>query len=385
MNFNIALLSHRYGNIGHDFMAYGVEFLVRKIFKDRTSRLIHFEQHRPFDIYPRWNPFRWFNSIPTGYGNFVKRFINRPAVSSLLWKMADSGLKKIDLAIACGGPNISHHASRSAEMGLIFQHLHGAFAQSGIPVINMSIGSCYPYENIPQQIPDREDELFLRRTFQYVRATTVRDPLAQQLCRWIGQDCPLIPCPSFFSSFVFEKIISQERRSQDNFVVINFQEKGANEDWGQHVDLQAWKNTVKELTHRLGKRHKIIFVCHNEKEYALAAQFSPWLRVLPRTVEEYFRIIARAKVGLCNRIHAALPLASIGVPSVGVGTDSRLGTLETVGLPVFYVKKVTADILEHTLEDLIKRRQQEQERLRVLQEKTLEDYRKILLSVTKVA
>ena len=77
--------------------------------------------------------------------NPIKRLLNRPNVSAWLWRMSWVG--NLDLGIACGGPLITPHVSH-AGLGLMFHHMHGSFASKGRPVLNLSVGSCYPCESV---------------------------------------------------------------------------------------------------------------------------------------------------------------------------------------------------------------------------------------------
>jgi hypothetical protein len=72
--------------------------------------------------------------------------------------------------------------------------------------------------------------------------------------------------------------------------------------------------------------------------------------------------------------------ASIGVKPVVIGTDSRLGTVELLGLPHRYVKHVTAAWLEDEVERLISIRAESAESLRQLRQETLSQYTDILRS-----
>ena len=246
------------------------------------------------------------------------------------------------------------------------------------------MGSCYPIENIPQKVLEIEDIRYLTRMFAACENITVRDVSAMNLCKSMNGHYQLIPCPSVLSGIRFEsEVLKMRKNDKDSFIVLNILSKGANEDWGQNVDPEAWFSICRELTQRLLlHRHKIKFVCHSDSEYCLAEKINSVVpRFRPRTVQEYFRVIAGAKVGLCNRIHAAMPLASIGIPSVGVGTDTRLKTLETIGLPTFYVKEVNVDLLEERIEHLVKRRTTEAERLKNLRDSALQQYVKLLRTI----
>jgi hypothetical protein len=66
---------------------------------------------------------------------------------------------------------------------------------------------------------------------------------------------------------------------------------------------------------------------------------------------------------------------------VAVCTDTRLLMVETIGLPRFYVKELSAELLEDTIEDLVSRRQNEKERLRELQKYTMKRYVDLMRTV----
>lgn len=377
----IGLISNWGGNIGHEFITTGVEIVSTEAFKDSQIEFVHIERHyQPFKIYPVYSPIRLMNLLPWGWGAFLKRAVNYSRVSTFLTHFVSSWISELDLAIACGGPVITLKASHFPEICLMFNHFLECFKNNGVNVLNLGIGSCYPIEKIPQEISRPEDMKYLTRMFLACRDITVRDDLARNLCAGLHKQYSLIPCPSILSSIRFQdEILEIKKNDRNSFIVLNILEKGANEDWGQDIDPEAWFLVCQNLVRRLLARHEVRFVCHSEREYRLAEKINSSVpRFQPRTVQEYFRIIAGAKVGLCNRIHAAMPLASLGVPSVGVGTDTRLKTLETVGLPVFYVKEVTVDLLEEQIEQLLKQGTLEFERLRNLRDSALQRYVKIL-------
>jgi hypothetical protein len=116
-------------------------------------------------------------------------------------------------------------------------------------------------------------------------------------------------------------------------------------------------------------------LCHNQAEYDLASRIAPDAeRIWPRTPQEYFDLSTRAKAGLCNRMHASVVLAALGVPSIAVGTDTRLLMAQALGLRCFYVKDATVERLKTSINDLISDRFREKERLTELQRETWDRY-----------
>jgi len=358
-------------------MALGVECVLERAFDGRVEYK-RIEQHRPLDVYPNWHPLRHAVFLRHGKGGRIaqpiKHLINRHDVSGFLWRFSWVGI--LDLGVVCGGPLITPYLSRG-DLDLMYHHMLGAFASKSLPVLNLSVGSCYPWENIPKATVDGDNVDFLKRVFEYSSVATVRDELAQRLCADLGEQCELVPDTGFVAGRAFSELVDSQ--IGQHYIVINYQKYGANEDWGQNVDPASWRNILKTLIDKLRRRYKIVFICHNEGELRLAEKLDGTIpKYRPRTMQEYAQVISGAIAGICNRLHAAIPLASIGVPAIGVGTDSRLGTLQAIGLPCFYVKDVNVELLEDTLEKLIKNRTTEHERLVALREKALNRYVEIV-------
>ena len=376
----VGLIGHWGGNIGHDIMAAGLECVLHKAF-DGQVEFERIEQHRPLEIYPRWHPLRplpWLqHARGGGLATQVKRLINEPRVSRLLWPA--SWVDRLQLGIVCGGPLITPNISRG-DVHLMFHHVLGAFASKGLPVLNLSVGSCYRWEAAPEELTIDGDSDFFRRVFEYSTVTTVRDELAQTLLAGMGEHCELVRDSGFMAGPLFSSLGAAPQPGR--YIVINYLPNGAHQNWGQQIDPAQWSSVMKTVVARLRTRHEVVFVCHTDWEEQAASALDPSItRFRPQTMKEYADVIAGAKAGICGRIHAAIPLASIGVPAVGIGTDSRLGTLSAIGLPVFYVKNVTAEHLESVVESLIANAAAERDRLVTLREQTAQRYVDILRQV----
>jgi ADP-heptose:LPS heptosyltransferase len=152
-------------------------------------------------------------------------------------------------------------------------------------------------------------------------------------------------------------------------------EGGGHYDWNQGIDKTIWHETMKTLIDRIRKRHRIAFLCHNRKEYESAKRLNSSIeRFLPTTPMEYFRIASNAKAAICNRMHASVGLAGMGIPSVAVGTDTRILMVKALELPCYYVKDANAELLERDLEHLLEHRDEQEERLLSLQSDTFKAY-----------
>lgn len=372
---SIALLSHRFGNIGHSFMALGAEAVAREAF-GRDVRITHFEQHHPFSIYPAWHWLRLIDRVRHGRLGWLRSYLGRAEVMQKLWQQTLP--LDFDLAVACGGPNLVAGAASTPEMRLLLHHFNGGFSHRGVPVLDAAVGSGFPLERIPEQLGP-EDAAFYREASELVNEVTVREPEAARLYASLGVQTEVIPCMAIGSGRYFEPMRSEVLRSTTagaGKVIVNFQAKGSNTDWDQGVDPAAWKLLVQGVIADLrAAGEEIVLLCHSAYEQRLARQLAPELPVhFPQTELEYGRIIATAKVGFVSRIHAAVALAGIGVPSLVVGNDTRIGTTAAFGLPSLATKGIERAAAVAELRGLIARRESERERLRALREAVIARY-----------
>ncbi len=374
----VALLSHRGGNIGHDFMAAGWEWIIRLGFGPDVE-VSHYEQHQPFCVYPVRHPLRLVDRMPYGRLTWLKHALGSEAACTFFWPQ--SLPLQVDVAITCGGPNMVRGAGRSAEMRLMFHHQLGAFHARGVPVVDAAVGACYPLEAVPDAITDSADVAFFRRLFALTAASTVRDKVARRLWQPLGRDAHLIPCAASVSGRELERFGGPRR---GEYVLINYQRVGANEDWGQQVDAGRWLECLKSVVGRLSRRHPVMFICHDAAEEALARKnFPNYPAHRPTTLAEYARVAMGARALLASRVHATIPMAGAGIPGVHIGTDTRIGTVELLGLPAYFVKRADAGELEAAVEDLVARRDDEARRLTELRERTAAMYKEVIQRVVE--
>jgi hypothetical protein len=162
----------------------------------------------------------------------------------------------------------------------------------------------------------------------------------------VGGDAPLVRC----TAFVAPRGQSTAERDE-RLVLVNYMAGAGHYDWGQGVDGGGWEATMRTVLERLKARHRVAFLCHTQGEYELAGALDPSLpRFLPRSPREYFEVASRAAGAVCNRLHASVAMAGMGIPSVAIGTDTRLLMVDAVGVPALYVKDATAERVLHELD-----------------------------------
>ncbi|MDR1185710.1 MAG: hypothetical protein LBK67_13090 [Coriobacteriales bacterium] len=80
----VALLFHRGGNIGHDFMAIGMEVALKNAFGPDVQ-IDHFEQHNHFEAYTEDHWLRLMHKLPHGRLSFLCRYLNTPTFRARIW------------------------------------------------------------------------------------------------------------------------------------------------------------------------------------------------------------------------------------------------------------------------------------------------------------
>lgn len=371
----IGLITTINTNIGDDFIREGICRLLKEVFKGENIQFIPVNKHNPFTVYPVWHPIhlqKIANQIPLGRDYF------RDIVENIFSKINMSYFDDCDMIVQCGAPVFwpECHANEWAKP--LWRDIIGRLHDK-IPIINIAAGSCYPWDRQPDKIDDPKDVKYISTILGYCRLTTVRDTLSQKICKTFAYNVPLIPCTAFFAGM--GKVASPKAESP---ILINYMSGGGHYDWGQGINPKEWEKTIKTLILRLRKRHNVAFLCHDEKEFLLAKEIDSSIpRMFPKTMQEYFQCVSEAKFGICNRMHASVGMAGVGVSSVAICTDTRLLMVSELGLKTYYVKDVNADILEDKIESVVKILPEEQERLLVLQQETWARYIETLREVVE--
>jgi len=364
----VGLITTLNTNIGDDFIREGICLVLRDVLRGHEPDWVAVNKHYPFSVYPRWHPINVPQFLPRG------RYRASRLLAKAFHRIGLSRFDDCDFLIQCGTPVVWHGCSQCDWAEPLWLHVVGRLARRNMPVINLGAGADYAWERRSACMDDGADAAFARHMLSFCELTTVRDPVAQTFFRSLGVECELIPCPALLPGRQF-----LDGTDHKGFVAVNYMEKGGHGDFGQSIDRHQWRNTILEVVRRLRRRHRVVLVCHNAEERELARAVAPDVsHFLPRDVWEYLAVMSWAKVGLCNRMHAAVALAGMGIPSVAVGVDSRMLMVGVLGLPYVYVKEATAQRLESLLHTLLHRRAAERERLLRLRDQAYQRYRELL-------
>ena len=365
----LGLLTTLNSNIGDDFIREGLLHCIRQVAPDAKLELVMLDKHEPQMVYPRRHPIRLFDKK-----KFKPRWLAKPfrlLAEKYLPPFGHTIFEECDILIQCGTPVIWQGCRESEWARLIWRDVFARLAASGKPLLNLGGGSCYPFEQLPETLVGNPDENFVRLMLESARLTTVRDRLANKLMTSIGRLPPQLCCPALLAAQAFVQPSAPTKK-----VLINYMAGGGHYDWGQAIDAKIWEQTMRQIVSRLEQQGwQPLLLAHNEKELALAAEIWPQLpRVCPASVPEYFAVARDAAFGVCNRMHASVALAGLGIPSVAVGTDSRNLMVELLGLPVFYVKAATTERMVTAIDELQFKRDGESHRLLALRETTLKEH-----------
>jgi hypothetical protein len=209
--------------------------------------------------------------------------------------------------------------------------------------------------------------------------TTLRDQLAEKVVAPLAATAALkrIPCSAFLAPLAYPP--PNDLRDEEKYIMINYMSGAGHYDYGLNIDHEKWESTIVELVQKLKRDHRVAFMCHNDAEKKLAQSLELDVPVfLPASIQDYFVIASSAKCGVFNRMHACVGFAGLGIPSVGVGVDSRMMMVQEIGLKTVYVKDADAQDLADNVEHMLSVRDAEKSRLEKLQSETLMEYVEIL-------
>jgi hypothetical protein len=374
----VGLITTINSNIGDDFIRDGIAQVLRHVYSDVDVRFLVINKHRPFSVYPAWHPLRWLqllDRLPRGKTAVAAL---KASASQALHRFGGTQFDRVDAIVHCGAPLMWPGCHRSVWASALWDQVVSRLA-TRVPVLALAAGSAYPWEDQPQAVTDPSDAAFLGRVLDSCRVMTARDELVSRLAYGLGTTVPTIPC----SAFLVGRRFAVPPKGEEDVVLFNYMPGAGHWSWGQGVDPEHWMVTARTVIGNLSRRHHMAFLCHNREEYEAAELLNAELpRFLPTSIESYFSLISRSKAAITNRIHGAVALASLGIPSISVGTDTRMSMLAPLGLSFKYVKEVDHDQLEDELEEIVFHRHEERERLMSLRDTTWNQYIEAVVQAT---
>ena len=322
----VAVITTVRHNVGDDFVREGILHLLERRFGRMSVELIH--KHAPV-------------TVRRGFER-VRRRRSSTLLDSILPTMpAYDRILSADMLVQSGAPVYWCHDDNHCSQNEWFEPLvrrRYYRVRDRVPFLNLAAGSAQRYGSTGEEVRECARDLeYIREIHAAANVTTVRDPLAQNILRFAGQDAPVIPCASIFGR---HRLRIEPKRPE--YVALNFMDNGGHYTLGQAIDSSKWLQTFREFYSWLSARERCVFVCHNEAEVRAARSVDSAAEVfISSRYQDYLEMYSRARLGIMNRVHGAFALASFGRPSFVIGTDSRAEMSSQIGLRHAFVATVT--------------------------------------------
>lgn len=337
----IAFITTVRHNVGDDFVREGIKYLFNRQFGN-NGKLTFSEIHKHSPITSRFG-FEWLRDPRVSLR--VDRLLP-------LWLTRDRILEA-DLVVQSGAPAYwchegGPHCAENEWYGpLVRRRLMRAKHRPQFA--NIAAGTAQRYHSDGSEFAACSiDAEYIRELFAISNATTVRDQLSRRVLRSLGLDAPVIPCSSLFA--VDRWNVGSEA---PEYVALNFMPLGGHYSFNQGITPERWTNEFKAMYAQLSRAHTCAFVCHSAAEVVAARTIDPAAKVLFSTdYVQVMKFYAKAKFGVLNRIHGAFMLASLGRPSVVIGTDSRALMVDEIRLPHLFVEDASAERLHELIDSL---------------------------------
>lgn len=337
-------------NIGDDFVRLGLQYLLERGAGRAEYALVH--KHFPVTARDRWRDVhqrRWMRLLRRIKGFRTDR-LSRWLDAGPLTPGSDAVLD-CDLLVQAGAPVYWLNERQGSESAEWYQPLisrRWSRRQPRPPLLNLGAGTCQPFDSDGSEFARSPATLaHAARFFDECAVTTVRDRLSQEVLRQAGREAKLLLCPSLLAARHFAV-----RPKQPEYVVLNFMPQGGHYTFGEDV-AGRWRAAFAGIVARISAEERCLLVCHDRREFECAHRWFPAVpRFLGTKPADYFEVYSRASYGIVNRVHGAFALASLGRPSVVIGSDSRARMVRLLRLPVLEVAAVDQSVIFQAREEV---------------------------------
>ncbi len=342
----VAVLSTLETNIGDEFIRDGVMTILESVWPDARFEFHVFNKHKPWTFFPKWHPIQAAALLNMACGRFWRNYANTAS------RHGRSLFDSADLIVQSGTPVIWPDVERTSEWSISFWRNIAPRATRSAPLLNLGGGSCYPWQAQPSALHGA-DRVFAQHMASTALLTTAREELASRLLsEAAGIEVPILPCPALLAGQTHVATIGDK-----SSFILNFMPRAGHFDKLRQVDPSLWRECFMTAVEFLEKRFELIFLCHNKVELQTAQQIWPRHRaVFPTSTREYFEVVKGSAGGLVNRLHAAVGLAGLGIPSIAIGTDTRMLMTKYIGIDTLFAPEVTGSVLVDKLQHLIRYR-----------------------------
>lgn len=245
--------------------------------------------------------------------------------------------------------------------------------------LNLGAGSCQPWGDGGRSfLEDPGCADFATRAATRAALTTVRDPVADDILKQLDIEHHCLPCPAFLAAGRLSPVPFAR-----DLVGVNLMPLGGHFDFGGDFDKLSWILRIHELLQDLRKMGRVIFICHDTEEVRFAEHFATASEriFVSSSYRDYLDLFRNLTCIFANRVHAAVAASGFGVPAIIAGGDTRARIGEWIGLDVMQSKSLHPEDAAQRMEQLMKHRVLENERLIELREQTLRDYTRLIAPI----
>lgn len=355
----IALITTIDHNVGDDFVRLGLQFLLRQVFSKEQLYFNLIHKHAPLSSR------LIFKSVRNAFwGKWIDGML------PVAW--TQDVLRRADLIIQCGAPTAWCHPSCHSHsyQNEWFKNLIVRRKISRHQFWNIGGGSCMKYHQDDGVLCERCQRYILELTSS-AQKTIIRDRVILKMYQSLGYEIPHGPCPSLFCSEALN-----ERPPAGQYVVINYMPHGGHYTYGQKIDHKKWRNTLLQFYMLLRQQERVVFIAHDHSEATVTRQYFPDAEIFngEKNPLATLKMYAAAKYGFVNRVHGALAMASFGIPSFVIGSDTRSTMIENFDLKHQFVGDIELNDLLREWKNLQARQTNYQQTITELKDTTLKNY-----------
>jgi len=366
-------------NRGDDFIKEGIIYLFKNYFKREKLEFIIINKHNPYSL---------FGIEMYGKNKFIRKVVNKlvkikPEVFYKLFKLGkvESVFDDCNLMIQSGAPVIwaneetGNNSLKSDWTYAFWKDVAPRVRKLGIPIFNLSIGSCLKYGSKGEEVYKNEKliEFIKKDILENSDVITFRDDLTKDISKNLGKEGESIVCSSIFSSDNLGV-----KKKEGEYIIINYMEGGGHfHSWDKRIYIDLWDSVLKNLIKKLSKEYEIKFLCHSQKEVKEAKEMFPeYKSYIFKDTKEQMEFMSKTIACVNNRVHATMGFASLGIPSITITTDSRVGLIDKIGLPTYFSgdRNLSSDELYLVLKELIKNKEKFGKGIKEIKKITKEEY-----------
>jgi hypothetical protein len=380
-------------NMGDDFIRDGIIYLLKKFLGKSNFELKIINKHDPYTL---------FNIKIYGVNKQIRRIINKlvKLYPQIFYRPAKlfrhrSVFDDCNFIIQSGAPVFwankeTGQNSLKSDWSLAFwKDVAPRVRNLGSPILNLAAGSCLKYGSSGEEIYENKkvSEFIRSHILRNSDFLTVRDSCAKNIANKLGKEAKFLPCTSIFAA----KNYNLKASPNGKFVVFNYMHGGGHfYARDKRISPKKWENISKKLIEKISKKYEVKMLCHSKQEVKDAKKIAPGKEILFfKKSEKQLSYLRNALVGVCNRVHASMGIASLGIPSLTVTTDNRLSLISETGLSGGLIthfsgdKNLNSDTLYDELEELIDNRRRFSGRIKKMQDVTEKKYLKYFRNALK--